>query len=147
MNTMKGISNVRKIIRNSMRTPDGTHMVSYSRHDYKTYVDKNGEEYMVDGGNDYISRSLNDIPATDTTLYTDMPHEELRDEVTWGVAKDGESHHIPISKLSRAHIANIIMDGYTGRHIDLMIKEIEWRNEHETINQAHLAEIEREESY
>ena len=41
-----------EIILNRIQTPDGTVLTSYYRHDYKSYQDKNGETYIVDGGND-----------------------------------------------------------------------------------------------
>jgi hypothetical protein len=34
-----------RLVYNAIRTPDGTVLVSYSRHDYKTYTDANGHEY------------------------------------------------------------------------------------------------------
>lgn len=42
-----------------LRTPDGTILFSRSRHDYVTHTDKNGKEYMIDGGRDYTRRSAN----------------------------------------------------------------------------------------
>lgn len=47
---------MRTILRNSMLTPDGTHLISRHRHDYVTHEDKNGEHYMADGRNDYLRR-------------------------------------------------------------------------------------------
>ena len=48
----------KRIILNRIKTPDGTILTSYSVHDYKTYIDKNGLEYMVDGGNEYLRRNV-----------------------------------------------------------------------------------------
>jgi len=48
-----------RIILNRIKTPDGTILTSHHRHDYVTHIDKNGFEYMVDGGNDYLRRNIN----------------------------------------------------------------------------------------
>ena len=46
------------IIINQIRTPDGTLLRSMHVHDYVTYTDKNGREYMVDGGSEYLRRNV-----------------------------------------------------------------------------------------
>jgi hypothetical protein len=47
-----------RIILNQIKTPDGTILRSMHRHDYVTHIDKNGLEYMVDGGHDYLRRNV-----------------------------------------------------------------------------------------
>ena len=47
-----------KYLANRIRTPDGTILESMHRHDYVTYIDANGKEYMVDGGLDYLRRNI-----------------------------------------------------------------------------------------
>ena len=42
-----------------LRTPDGTTLISSHRHDYKTHLDVNGKEYMLDGGLEYLRCSIN----------------------------------------------------------------------------------------
>lgn len=75
----------RRIIHNSIRTPDGTVLVSRNVHDYVTHVDKNGYEYMVDGGSNYLRRNLvEEAPYEELSLYIGDPHEQLREAVTWG---------------------------------------------------------------
>jgi len=74
----------RQIIYNAIMTPDGTVLESKHRHDYVTHLDKNGEEYMLDGGLDYTRRSINKEEAKDISLYSDAPHEQIRDKVSRG---------------------------------------------------------------
>jgi len=74
-----------QIIANQILTPDGTILRSHHRHDYVSYVDKNGEEYMVDGGTDYLRRSVNTkYPAKDITVYASDPHSAIREAFMWG---------------------------------------------------------------
>lgn len=61
----------RRIIYNAIKTPDGTILSSLHRHDYQSYIDENGETYMVDGGADYLRRNINTIPYEELALYSD----------------------------------------------------------------------------
>jgi hypothetical protein len=83
------------IICNAIMTPDGTYLRSYNRHDYKEHVDKlSGEIYIVDGGNDYLRRSVNTTPATPMDVYLSDPFETIRRNFVWkSYGKNGE--HIP----------------------------------------------------
>ncbi len=80
---------VERLLINRMRTPDGTVLTSYSRHDYRTHVDANGDKYMVDGGIDYLRRSVNEIPAEDLSVYVTDVHEENREALYWGTYGKG----------------------------------------------------------
>lgn len=81
----------RELIYNAIRTPDGTVLVSYHRHDYKSYRDKNGEEYVIDGGLDYIRTSVNKEPAESLAVYDDAPFEEVREVIhRGGRGKNGD---------------------------------------------------------
>ncbi len=131
-----------------MRTPDGTDIVSRHRHDYVTYKDANGETYMVDGGLAYLRRSLNVERARETSLYTDAPHEELRDGVRWGKRnRDQSVNYVKIRNLSKAHINAILRDGYTGPYIDIMIAELGYRLDTESKSDSKRLEVQRENSY
>lgn len=80
-----------RILANVMITPDGTVLQSYHRHDYKTHIDKNGEEYMIDGGTDYVRTSINKEPALYITVEDTHPHTLKRKWFAWGTyGKDGK---------------------------------------------------------
>lgn len=83
---------VERLLINRIRTPDGTVLTSYSRHDYRTHIDANGDKYMVDGGLDYLRRSVNtEDPAEDLSVYVTDVHEENREALHWGTyGKNGD---------------------------------------------------------
>jgi len=74
------------LIRNAIRTPDGTVLESRFRHDYQWHVDAtNGLEYMVDGGLDYVRRTLNvNHEPQDLTVMLSDGHAKVREAMTWG---------------------------------------------------------------
>ena len=94
----------KQLIYNAIRTPDETVLVSHHRHDYKTHLDANGEEYMIDGGTDYIRRSVNKIPAEDLSLYNDEPFEVLREYIFRG--SRGKSGKQPLKYVKLSEVDN-----------------------------------------
>jgi hypothetical protein len=102
-----------KLLANRIITPDGTMLQSKHRHDCVIYTDANGKEYMVDGGLEYRRGIIHDdAPFKDACVYSDDPHEVIRDAFHWGTrGKDGKQpvQFKPISSLSNKHIHNIIM--------------------------------------
>lgn len=90
----------------ALRTPDGTLLESRHRHDYKTYTDANGKDYMIDGGLEYIrSSAWGDEEYITVTL--DDPHERVREVVTWGTrGKNGDEPYrqVKLSEMSNDHI-------------------------------------------
>lgn len=104
----------RKILRNAIQTPDGTILHSKHVHDYVDYRDKNGESYIVDGGNEYIRRSVNDEPYIDLTVLDDGLHESRREILNWGRNYDkymnqlSKTEYIPIKDLDTDHIYKIL---------------------------------------
>ena len=102
----------RKLIANRIRTPDGTILQSMHRHDYVTYVDKNGKEYMVDGGLDYLRHNrIDDAPAEELSVYSDAPHSVIREVFCWGTrGADGRQPLTfkPLKDLTTDHIEAIL---------------------------------------
>ena len=106
-----------KIIFNSIKTPDGTVLKSRNRHDYVTYLDENGETYMVDGGFDYLKRSTNVIPATEMSLYENSDFDLIRNG--FDRYNPRTSKYETVSEMSDEWLSNII-PWFRGRpnHID-----------------------------
>jgi hypothetical protein len=101
----------KQLIYNAIKTPDGTVLVSYHRHDYKTHLDANGEEYIIDGGTDYIRTSVNKEPAEDLSLYDDAPFEVIREHIyRGGRGKNGDEplKYVKLSEVDDEWLGAII---------------------------------------
>jgi len=99
-----------RILRNAIRTPDGTVLESYFRHDYQTHVDKNGKTYMVDGGRVYLRRSANG-DEEDLSVHMSDPHEKRRDAFKWGTYgpnADQPLKFVALKDLADDHIQAIL---------------------------------------
>ena len=99
-----------KIILNSLKTPDGTVLISRHRHDYRTYTDANGKTYMVDGGLDYLRRSAH-ADYTDLSLYNNEPHDIQRKTIVWGtygINKDQPLQYKTVAEMDTDHIETVL---------------------------------------
>ena len=97
---------MREILSNKMRTPDGTVLHSVHRHNYVTHTDANGKEYMLDGGWDYVRRSVNGDEKL-LTVWSDDSHEVIREVVTWGTyGREGDQliTHVKIADMYDDHL-------------------------------------------
>ena len=108
-----------KLIYNAIRTPDGTIIESKHRHDYVDHLDKNGNVYMVDGGLDYLKRSVvEEFPYEELSVYDDGKHETRRKYLKWGINYTKDMVRLPktifkpIKDLDTDHIKAIIDGGY-----------------------------------
>ena len=114
-----------RIVSNRIRTPDGTILESRHRHDYVTYVDANGKEYMVDGGLEYLRRNVHDdAPYEELSVYDDAPYALLREVFKWGTrGKDGKQPltYVPLKDLTNEHIEAILE---TQTHISERIQKL-----------------------
>ena len=100
-----------QLVANRIRTPDGTILQSFNRHDYKTHYDLNGEVYMVDGGLDYSKRSVNVVPAEDLSVYVGDDHLHIRTAFCWGtrgILGDQPTRWVPLAELEDDHIEAIL---------------------------------------
>lgn len=100
-----------RLILSKIQTPDGTILTSYHRHDYVTYTDANGEEYMLDGGNDYQRTSVNKESFKDLSIWSDAPYEIIRENFhRGGRGKNGDEplKWVPLSEMSDEWVKNCI---------------------------------------
>ena len=121
-----------RIIYNAIRTPDGTVLESLHRHDYREYIDANGLEYMVDGGREYLRRTIQDTaPYEELSVYDNEPIEKIREVFYWGTygKKGDEPKKMKgLAEMSDDHIKAIIRDGIYGWN-DLMERELQYRRD------------------
>ncbi len=123
-----------QIVYNACRTPDGTVIESTHRHDYITHLDKNGETYMRDGGQDYIRASINKEKAEDLSLTMGDGHAKVREVVKWGTyGKNGDEplHYIPVSEMTTEHIQAVLENvfGIAPWREQVFIDEIQYRED------------------
>ena len=121
----------KNILYSAIVTPDGTLLRSYSRHDYKSHVDKvSGETYFIDGGLDYIRASLNKVPARHLAYYDTDPHPVIRNFFAWGTygpKGDQPLKWVLLKDLDTDHIEKIL-DLTLRPHIMKVFKsELEYR--------------------
>lgn len=128
-----------QILLNRIRTPDGTVLTSYSRHDCVMHEDKvSGEVYMVDGGTSYARRSVNKTPAEDLTVYLTDDHEANRKAFHWGTyGKRGNCllKYVPLAELESDHIEAVVRSIFrlnphpkTTWVVNLLRAELDYRN-------------------
>lgn len=102
---------MKQLLASRIQTPDGTILQSFHRHDYKEYVDANGETYMIDGGIDYRRGFVNKESAKDVSIYTDDPFEIKRTAKLWGTyGKNGDEplRWISVSEMEDSHIEKLL---------------------------------------
>lgn len=120
------------LIKSSIRTPDGTVLVSRGRHDCVGHTDTvNGKFYMLDGGCDY-QRMTTAEPYEDLSVWSDAPFEVIREIFEWGTyGKNGDQplQWKRLCDLTDNHIEAIIRTQFQlpNERLDLFKKELEYR--------------------
>ena len=115
------------LVANRIKTPDGTILQSFHRHDYKTYTDANGYSYMVSGGIDFLRRGGSGLivaPAEEMSVYDNAPHDIIRTALVWDtLGKDGKGPRQwrVIADLDTDHIQAILN---TQHHIRAEVRSI-----------------------
>jgi len=99
-----------RLLLNRIKTPDGTILTSYNRHDYLTHKDTITKEVlMVDGGNDYARRHVGTYE--ELSVYDNGSHLTRRSALHWGTrGKDNKQPltYKPIKDLDSDHIEAIL---------------------------------------
>lgn len=123
-----------QIIYNAVKCPDGTILESHHRHDYKCHRDiVTNETIFIDGGHDYLRRSINKVPATELSIDTSYPFEEQRKYFSWGsYGKNGNEakHYIKLKDVTDNHIKAIMTTQLhiRGTFVETLFKnEVEYR--------------------
>lgn len=125
-----------QILANVIRTPDGTVLQSYHRHDYKVHQDLNGYTYMVDGGVDYLRRNLvTEAPYEELSVWEDDPHETIRRWMAWGTRGlngDQPVRWIHLWEMETDHIQACLdnVQQMMPSYRKAMTRELNWRRVH-----------------
>lgn len=130
-NTLAKEEVVPRLLYNAIRTPDGTVLQSRSGHDYVTHTDTiDGKFYMVDGGLEYIRRS---IDGEDLSLTDHDSHYDVREVFSWGTyGIDGDQplSWVLLKDMSDAHIGAVLKTQNLAPQVKEMFEtELKIRNE------------------
>lgn len=122
-----------RIIYSALRTPDGTLLVSRSRHDYVTHTDANGKQYMLDGGLDYVRSSAHGDEDY-ITIHVDDDWELVRTHMLWGTfGKNGDEPYrqVMLKEMTSDHIRAVLENcpNIYPQYREAFEKELKFRNE------------------
>lgn len=129
-----------RILLNRIKTPDGTILTSYHRHDFVMHRDANGNNYGVDGGTEYLKRTYTVPDFEDLSVSIDEdvdlngPEFELiRESIHWGSrGKDGDQplSWIKLKEMTDEHL-DALLNVYKGPvdpfYKKCFAREIEYR--------------------
>jgi len=122
-----------RLVKQAIKTPDGTVIESRHRHNFVTHTDSvTGELYVVDGGIEYKRQGINTVPATDLSVYLEDGIESVRRAVTWGTYgkyNDQPLRLVLLSEMSNEHIeACLTNQGRMHPHYrEAFVMELEYR--------------------
>ena len=99
----------RNLILNRWKTPDGTVLISRHIHDFVSHKAANGEDYFIDGGNDYIRMSVNKEEMENMCVYSDDQFSLIRTVLCRGTFDENNKRiWIPLCNMSNPHLENCI---------------------------------------
>lgn len=121
-----------RLVLNRIKTPDGTIITSYHVHDYVTHLDANGNEYMVDGGLEYLRRNVyEDAPYEEMSVTTEAPFEQIRESMHWGTyGKKGDQplRYVTVSQMTDGHIKAILNQNMGAKWVqEILEDELKYR--------------------
>ena len=127
----------RELLHNSIQCPDGTILVSRHRHDFVEHKQVDGREYFVDGGLQYSRVGFSDEDYKDLCIYSDQPHEEIREGFEWGRNFDKDMNRLPeveyikLKDITDEHLNNIfklLCNSDGSKLMDVFFHEMQYRN-------------------
>lgn len=126
------VEDTRQIVYNSVTCLECSEtIVSYHRHDYKTCSCPN--KATVDGGTDYLRYGAVDMNKIKLlTIYDNDPFEIVRKYACRGgrgINGKEELKYVPLCDMNDEWLDAVVKYGGVKWHIDLIKKEIEYRNE------------------
>lgn len=120
----------RQLLVNMWQTPDKTILHSKHRHDFVCHEDKNGKQFCVDGGNNYV-RLLGDFKdLKDLCIYSDDDFSLIREHfMRGGRGKDGTESlkWVPLKDVNDEWLDAIIDYEQDSDFLWVFLKEKEYR--------------------
>ena len=115
-----------QILRNALRTPDGTVLESKHTHDFVMHRDRvTDDDIGIDGGHVYLRRIGSLAFCGDLSVTTKDDFELVRDAFTWGTyGKDGKQSRteVKLQDMTSEHIQAILS---TQQHIkDSVVEQL-----------------------
>jgi hypothetical protein len=127
----------RELLHNSIKTPDGTILVSRHGHDFSEHTQEDGRSYFTDGGLDYQRIGFSDEEYTDLSIYTDDTHEKIREGFEWGSNFDKDMNRLPktiylkLKDITDNHLNALLewtKEGYPAKIRNVFINEKDFRD-------------------
>ena len=128
----------RELLVSKIRCPDGTVLQSTHQHDFKQHIQEDGREYFIDGGTQYQRIGFSDEEFKDLSLYSDDPHEKIREDFIWGrnFGKNGkklpQAEYIALKDLEDDHLESLCyftLKGYPAKINQVLVNEWNYRIE------------------
>ena len=100
-----------ELVRNSIITPDGTVLISKTKNDYVSHLDKNGNSYAIDGGLHFFKIFATKDDYTPNYIYIKDNIKIVREVLSWGTyGKNGDEPYkeVLLKDMTLEHIKAIL---------------------------------------